>query len=256
MKSSAILCIISCLAAICLFLSSCEKSESDLIVAKSLGSEFPLTASTKVDVCHNDHIINISINAVPAHRAHGDAIDWDGDGYFDAETSCGPTDCDDTDPAITQNPDGDCDPGSIEDLLPGTWVTTDIVLDLMVGELTVLEYLTSVLGLSEEDANARLAALEAELIVELEVTLVLYDDNTYESFFAGGSDSGTWSLSADETTLTLFEGPDTIVVNLLGVSETTLAGILSDVLPLDLDEDPSTPDEDVTAVATVTMTRS
>jgi len=33
----------------------------------------------KIDVCHNGNIINVSINALPAHRAHGDAVDLDGE---------------------------------------------------------------------------------------------------------------------------------------------------------------------------------
>mgnify|MGYP006971425373 CR=1 FL=1 len=57
----------------------------------------------KVDVCHNGNIINVSINAVPAHQAHGDAVDMDGDGYFDIDNDCGPTDCDDTNADLTDN---------------------------------------------------------------------------------------------------------------------------------------------------------
>lgn len=50
----------------------------------------------KVDICHNGKIISVNINAVPAHQAHGDAVDMDGDGYFDKENDCGmPVDCDD-----------------------------------------------------------------------------------------------------------------------------------------------------------------
>ena len=51
--------------------------------------------AVKVDVCHNGHIINVSVNSLPAHLAHSDAVDMDGDGYFDKDNVCGPTDCDD-----------------------------------------------------------------------------------------------------------------------------------------------------------------
>ncbi|MBT8190687.1 MAG: hypothetical protein KJO29_09695 [Bacteroidia bacterium] len=57
----------------------------------------------KIDVCHNGHIIRVSINAVPAHQAHGDAVDMDGDGYFDKDNVCGPTDCDDNNTELTDN---------------------------------------------------------------------------------------------------------------------------------------------------------
>src|SRR5690606_35989820 len=55
----------------------------------------------KVDVCHKGHIINVSVNAVRAHKVHGDAIDLDGDGYFDKENVCSNfIDCDDNNPDV------------------------------------------------------------------------------------------------------------------------------------------------------------
>jgi hypothetical protein len=69
-------------------------------------------------------------------------------------------------------------------------------------------------------------------------------------------DSGIWDLSPDETTLTLFEGGDTIVVSLAFVTETTLGGTLGDTILFDLDGVAGTPDEEVVVMATVIMTRS
>ena len=63
----------------------------------------------KVDVCHFDSgqgkhkILNISINALEAHLAHGDVqlIDMDNDGFYESETDCASGfDCDDNDPNI------------------------------------------------------------------------------------------------------------------------------------------------------------
>ena len=256
MKASRFLFLFTCLAGMIFFLGACEKNDTDLNAVESRASEVHLKSNSKVDVCHKGRIINISSNAVPAHQRHGDAIDADGDGYFDADNSCGPTDCDDTDPEITAGPDGDCDGASVLDLIPGTWVTSDIAYEMTVGPLSALDYLTDVVGLTAEEAADRIAALEATLNIELEVTLIFYADNTYDSSFAGGSDSGTWILNEDETMLTLFEGPDTMVINLVSVTETTFVGILSDVIPFDLDGDPGSPDEDVFVEATVTLTRS
>ena len=59
-----------------------------------------LRSSNKVDICHysksdgNWHVINVSTNAVSAHLAHGDAVDMDGDGFFDRENGCSDIDCD------------------------------------------------------------------------------------------------------------------------------------------------------------------
>ena len=49
----------------------------------------------KIDVCHKGNIINVSVNALETHIAHGDAVDRDGDGYFDLDNPCSERDCDD-----------------------------------------------------------------------------------------------------------------------------------------------------------------
>lgn len=55
----------------------------------------------KVDVCHNGNIINVSVNALKAFVAQGDAVDADGDGFFNKENSCSEgVDCDDTDASV------------------------------------------------------------------------------------------------------------------------------------------------------------
>ena len=61
----------------------------------------------KVPVCHkNGKIIFVNENAISAHTAHGDAVDLDGDGFFDQENSCSTgVDCDDTNADV--NPDAE-----------------------------------------------------------------------------------------------------------------------------------------------------
>ncbi len=54
--------------------------------------------SGKIDVCHKGNIINVSVNALGGHQGHGDAVDMDGDGYFDIENDCSEVDCDDANP--------------------------------------------------------------------------------------------------------------------------------------------------------------
>lgn len=242
-------------------LASCEKGETGLDnQAPGLHSGISSkNGNSKVDICHNDHIINVSINAVDAHRRHGDAIDLDGDGYFDIDNSCSETDCDDTDPAINPATLENCDDGgdgSVAELLIGTWVTSDIVLTASVEGLSVTDYLVDVVGLSPADAAAQNDAFQAAQEAELTVTLILNADNTYMSFFGWGEDSGTWSLSADETTLTLLEGGEEIVVAINSITETTLVATLAGVIPFDFDGDPMTAEIDVTAEATLTLIKS
>lgn len=59
----------------------------------------------KVNVCHgNAGEIIIGENAVQTHIDHGDAVDADGDGYYDKENPCSEIDCDDT----TYSEDNSC----------------------------------------------------------------------------------------------------------------------------------------------------
>ena len=113
-----------------LLIAACEK---ETVVSESENSQdltsitgaANLRAGNKVDVCHNGNIINININAVPAHQAHGDAVDMDGDGFFDLENDCSEgVDCNDSDSAINPDAEEICDAidnncdGNVDEGLP------------------------------------------------------------------------------------------------------------------------------------------
>ena len=66
----------------------------------SVTEDMTARQNNKIDVCHKGSIINVSVNALSGHQEHGDAVDMDGDGYFDLENDCSETDCDDANPAI------------------------------------------------------------------------------------------------------------------------------------------------------------
>lgn len=66
----------------------------------------------KVTVCHKGNPISISKKAVNAHRNHGDAVDFDGDGYYDLENDCSnDIDCDDFNAEINSGAEEICDNG-------------------------------------------------------------------------------------------------------------------------------------------------
>ena len=91
-----------------LILASCQKENTSF---DQLNQEADLAArcggNSKIRICHNHHIIEISASAWPAHLAHGDARldDQDGDGYV-SNNACGYTgnlgagDCNDNNPNI------------------------------------------------------------------------------------------------------------------------------------------------------------
>ena len=160
----------------------------------------------------------------------------------------GLTSCDEDD-------DSSGDELSTEELLIGTWTVTSIDIQAFVGSQTLVEYLVNELGLSMEEAEAQFDLLVDSLEPDLTGSLTINADNTYESDFVGGSDMGTWSLSSDEMTLTLLEGSDTIVITINSISSDRWDATLSDTFQLDLDDDPGTPDVNVTLEANVILTK-
>ena len=105
-----------------LFVAACQKQfpienapySTHSIAAKNGNSTVAARSGNQIDVCHkagnnNWQMINININALPAHLAHGDVIpDADGDGYTKANP-CGEgnqDDCDDENASVN--------PGAIE----------------------------------------------------------------------------------------------------------------------------------------------
>jgi len=246
------------LAGLFILFYSCEKEESTLDKdLQLLGSETKSNKKNKkADVCHNGRIINVSINALGAHQGHGDAIDLDGDGYFDIDNSCSEIDCDDDDPNKNPGIEGSCDgePGTAE-LLYGTWETTEIDINSYVGGQTLTDYLIEEVGLTQEEAEEQAELFEDSFITEISGSLTINPDNTYDSAFAGGTDSGTWELSADEMTLTLFEGPDTIVITINSISESLWYATTSDDFLLVLYGVPVVPDVNVTVIANVVFAK-
>lgn len=92
---------------------ACEnESIQELPQETSVTEGMTARKNQKVDVCHKGKIINISINAVSAHQGHGDAIDMDGDGYFDLENDCTEDiDCDDSNTEVYPGAEEICDNG-------------------------------------------------------------------------------------------------------------------------------------------------
>ncbi len=91
------------IALMSLVVLSCTHDPNEYKISESGDIELETRGNQKISVCHDGMILRVSVNAVPAHQGHGDAVDMDDDGYFDKKNGCGPTDCDDTNPALTDN---------------------------------------------------------------------------------------------------------------------------------------------------------
>ena len=150
----------------------------------------------------------------------------------------------------------DEDDPSTSELLVGVWTTTNVTISGMVGSQSITDYLVNDIGLTPVEANTFFAGIAAMLEPEVTGVLTLKADNTYVSNFAGGMDSGTWELSADEKTLILYEGADVINAAINSISSTTMVATLTDTFAFDLDNMPGTPDEDVLIEARITYSKS
>ncbi len=95
-----------------ILLAACENESISPPISDTHATIDSRSAGNQVSVCHNGNTIHINSNAVPAHQAHGDAVDLDDDGYFDLANVCGSgVDCNDGDPAIYPGAPDVCEDG-------------------------------------------------------------------------------------------------------------------------------------------------
>ena len=143
-----------------------------------------------------------------------------------------------------------------EEMLVGTWTTSSVEVTAEVDGESLIDYLVDVLGYSEGDAALFNAFFEAGLEDSVTGSITLNSDNTYDSNFDGDSDDGTWSLSADESTIILDGGTtDEVNLTISSLTSTTLIVSLEDAISEDLDDDPGTDDEEIMVEATVTLSK-
>lgn len=85
----------------------------------------------------------------------------------------------------------------------GTWTISNVEFDATVGTKSLMQYYMDEFGMTEPQATAAMAAFNAVLAMQFTGTIEINADNTYEADMGGESDSGTWSLSADNEKLTI-----------------------------------------------------
>ncbi len=101
---------------LCLSLLACMSCSKDELIEEqqTLDLKTDISAAKgkepKITVCHyakSDNTweaLEINSNALEAHIKHGDAVDMDGDGYYNKDNGCSETDCDDN----TYSEDNSC----------------------------------------------------------------------------------------------------------------------------------------------------
>lgn len=103
----------------------------------------------------------------------------------------------------------DKDPGSN---LIGNWTTQTSTFNAKVGDRSLSQYFTEVMGLSASDAQLYTNLFNVTLQQNFTGTIQFKSDNTYTSTLGGKSDSGTWNISSDEKKLTIDPANDPPVI--------------------------------------------
>lgn len=100
------------------------------------------------------------------------------------------------------------DTPSPTDNMVGTWKsgTSDFVAK--VGDKTITQYFTDVMGLTASDAQLYTSIFNATLQQAFTGTIKVNADKTYTSDLGGTTDSGTWFLSTDGKKLTIDSNTD------------------------------------------------
>lgn len=101
-----------------------------------------------------------------------------------------------------------CKKDEVADPIVGTWTTGTSTFSAMVGSRTLTEYFIEVMGSTPEEAAATEAFFEALMTQAFTGSITIKADNTYTSTLGGQADSGTWSLNADKTELTIDSSSD------------------------------------------------
>jgi hypothetical protein len=94
----------------------------------------------------------------------------------------------------------DSDPA--EDIL-GSWTIGTVEFDASVGTKSLKQYYMDEFDMTEPEALAAIAAFNAFMAQQFTGTIEFNSDSTYEAEIGGESDTGTWSLSADNEKLTI-----------------------------------------------------
>jgi hypothetical protein len=124
------------------------------------------------------------------------------------------------------------------DKLIGTWTAGSSTFTAMVGNKTLTQYFTDVMGLTAAEAQQVTDLFDQSIQQSFTGTIQIKSDGTYTSSMGGTPDTGTWSLSSDGKKLTIdssTEAPTTFdVIELtssklhLNISESSSEDLNSD----------------------------
>jgi hypothetical protein len=126
--------------------------------------------------------------------------------------------------------------------LVGTWTMGTPTVTVMIGTKTLLQYLTSVAGLSASEAATFNTAFNQAILESFTGdtggTITIKSDGTYTANIGDEPDSGTWSLSADGKKLTIdSDDGDLMIFDLVELTSSKLSIKMTETQMEDLNND-------------------
>lgn len=138
----------------------------------------------------------------------------------------------------------------------GNWTTNEVDVTMEVGSLSLFDHLTTNLGLTPSEAEVIKVDLETLFAAEVTGTLIIDAAGTFTSGFNGISSSGSWSIAADDKSVTLIEVTTEVVNFVIDlITDEVMIVTIADDFQVDLDEDEATAEETVSVSAVVEFDR-
>ncbi len=145
---------------------------------------------------------------------------------------------------------------NVATMLIGTWTITDAEIDSDIGGMSIKDFFINVGGLTEIEAEVFSSIFDAIMATTFTGTLQIKDDNTYVSNFGGEIEDGTWALNSDGDVLTIDGGTvDEMVINIISITSTTLVVTTDTEEFVDIDNEPLTPDVEVSLSMQLTLSK-
>lgn len=105
----------------------------------------------------------------------------------------------------------------------GSWTYQSADLSITIGGMDYVEYLTSVLGVSEDVAQDGLDVAEVTFNSFDGFDIIFTEAGTYTVTQDGSTEEGTWSLNDAGTVLSLGTGSDAVILDVLTLNESTFS---------------------------------
>lgn len=140
--------------------------------------------------------------------------------------------------------------------LVGEWTITDADVVPEIGGLPIKNYFTDILGMSGLEAEAFAALYNTFLKESLTGTVDFRDNNTYVFSVAEEVEDGTWALNSDGNKIILNGGTSgEQLITILELTSSTLKVSYDELSMEDLDDNPDTPEVEVSLKVEMTLTK-